>query len=69
MFRYIFRNTDIAVTIYKEQLFTEDEKNQIIKEYHDTLVRGHQGISRTIKRLKLKYQWKNLKQDVAIYIK
>jgi len=69
MFRYIFRNTDIVVTIYKEQYFTDDEKNKIIKEYHDTLIGGHQGTSRTIKRLKLKYQWKNLKQDVANYIK
>jgi len=24
MFRYVFRNTDIEVTIYKEQYFTEN---------------------------------------------
>jgi hypothetical protein len=69
MFRYLFKNTEIKV-IYKEQYFTEEEKNiQIIKEYHDTLVEGHQGTSRTVKRLKLKYQWKNMKQDVGDYIK
>ena len=69
MFRYLFKNTNIKVTIYKEQYFSKEEKLQIIKEYHDTLVGGHQGVSRTIKRLKLKYQWKNMKQDVGDYIK
>jgi hypothetical protein len=37
MFRYLFNNTEIKITIYKEQYFTQNKKMQIIKEYHDTL--------------------------------
>jgi len=30
---------------------------------------GHPGVSRTIKRLKLNYNWRHMKRDVKHYIK
>ncbi|KAL4100898.1 hypothetical protein QTP88_020923 [Uroleucon formosanum] len=68
MFRYIFKDSKITVTIYNEQHLTNEDKQQIIYEYHNTPTGGHSGISRTVKRLKLNYQWKNLKKDVKRYI-
>lgn len=68
MFRYIFKDSGITVTIYNEQHLTNEDKQQIIYEYHNTPTGGHSGVSRTVKRLKLNYQWKNLKTDVKHYI-
>ncbi|KAL4153886.1 hypothetical protein QTP88_001719 [Uroleucon formosanum] len=68
MFRYIFKDSKITVTIYNEHHLTNKDKQQIIYEYHNTPTGGHSGISRTVKRLKLNYQWKNLKKDVKRYI-
>lgn len=68
MIRFIFKGTDITVSIYKEQNFTESEKQQIIYEYHKSPLGGYSGVSRTVKRLKLNSQWKNLKKSVKQYI-
>jgi len=48
--------------------YTEEEKKQIIFEYHDAPVGGHQGIERTIKRIRLQHNWKGLRKDVERYI-
>jgi len=68
MIRFIFKGTNITVHIYKEQNFSETEKQQIIYEYHNSPLGGHSGVSRTVKRLKANYQWKNLKKTVKQYI-
>lgn len=50
-------------------LITDDyEKNQLLKEYHDNPLGGHQGHHRPLNSLKLKYYWPNMKQDVIAYI-
>jgi len=36
---------------------TEEEKRQILKEYHDAPIGEHQGIERTLRRICLKYNW------------
>ena len=46
-----------------------DLKENILKEYHDTPVGGHQGVIRTYKRLKQRYIWPNMIKDIANYIK
>lgn len=69
MFRHAFKATDIVVKIYVDKNFTEEEKQQIIYEHHNTPLGGHAGISRTIKRLKLNYNWRHLKRDVKRHIK
>lgn len=69
MFCNVFKNTNIIVTIYKKRFFSEGEKWQIILVYHDTPVGEYAGISRTIKRFKMIYQWNNLKQNAKINLK
>ncbi|KAF0771109.1 Retrovirus-related Pol polyprotein [Aphis craccivora] len=91
-----FLQSSITVNMYKEKTFTENEKKQIIYEYHNTPLGGHSGVftqprnvlrrlifsckrsqsptqrslqvSQIVKRLKLNYQWTNLKQFVKQYI-
>jgi len=43
---------------------TEEEKNQILKKYHDASLRGHQGVERTLRRIRLKYNWPGITRDV-----
>lgn len=71
MLRYIFKNTNIIIHVYyldRPEVLTEEEKLQIIKDFHDTPLGGHQGITRTYKRIRLKYNWKNIKLDIQDYI-
>ena len=52
----------------KKKIYTEDEKKQILYEYHDAPIGGHQGIDRTIKRIRLIHNWHGLTKDVEKYI-
>lgn len=45
-----------------------EEKRRILYEYHDASVRGHQGIERTINRIRLTHNWRGLTKDVENYI-
>ena len=48
---------------------TVERKQRIISEMHNCPIGGHQGVHRTIERIKLYTSWPNLDQDVAQYIK
>ncbi|XP_020297108.1 uncharacterized protein LOC109861736 [Pseudomyrmex gracilis] len=45
---------------------TEEEKKQILYEYHDSPVGAHQRIARTIKRIRMKYDWPKLPSDDSL---
>lgn len=69
MIRYIFKKSKIKIVIFVNTIYSEKEKMNIIKEFHETSLGGHQGVSRTIKRIKQHHTWKNLKSNVKEYIK
>ncbi|KAL4118953.1 hypothetical protein QTP88_011831 [Uroleucon formosanum] len=69
MIRYVFRNTDIDVIICSKLEFTDEEKLMIFKQCHDSIIGGHVGIHRTIKKIKTQFNWRGLKEDVIEYIK
>ena len=46
----------------------EDIK-KILYEYHDAPAGGHQGISRTFKKIKTKFTWKNMFKDIFTHVK
>jgi hypothetical protein len=48
---------------------TEDRKRKIIAEMHNCHIGGHQGVQRTIERIKLYISWPKLSEDVTQYIK
>ncbi|PNF37360.1 hypothetical protein B7P43_G17830 [Cryptotermes secundus] len=48
---------------------TDDRKQRIIAEMNDCPIGDHQGIQRTIKRIKLYLSWPGIEQDVTKYIK
>jgi len=49
----------------KAREYTEEEKRQILYEYHDALMGGHQEVARTLSRIWL--NWRDTK-DVEEYI-
>lgn len=69
MIRYIFKKSKIKILIFVNTQYSEEEKQKIIEEFHVTPLGGHQGVSRTIKRIKQHHTWKNLKKNVKEYIK
>lgn len=69
MIRFIFRGTKIEILICTDSEYSDDEKLILIKQFHDSLIGGHQGVSRTSRRLKKQFSWRGLKQDVRNYIK
>lgn len=69
MIKYIFKGSRTRIVIYSNQSYSPEEKLQIIEEFHNGVLGGHQGISRTVKRIKKQHSWKGLKTDVVDYIK
>ncbi|KAJ4430359.1 hypothetical protein ANN_22575 [Periplaneta americana] len=62
------RNPQLCALISEEEL-TDERKNKIIKQIHVCPVGGHQGIHRTLDRLKLYVNWPNMKSEVEEYIR
>lgn len=70
--RYLIKNVKVVnydTIIEESDSITEEQKLELIHEYHDSPTGGHQGASRTYKRMKQKYSWKNMKEDIQKYIK
>ena len=69
MLRYIFKGSKIKILIFVNTQYSEEEKWNIIEEFHVAPLGGHQGVSRTVKRIKQQYTWKGIMSDVVEYIK
>lgn len=55
---------------FKEKIFVPlGMRNEILMLLHDDLTAGHQGVSRTIRRIKQSYYWQGMRRDVKKYIK
>jgi hypothetical protein len=48
---------------------TDDRKAKIISEMHNCPIGGHQGINRTIERIKLYITWPGMEQEVTQFIR
>ena len=70
MIRYVFRQTDIHILICTGEVeYTEEEKLDILKQFHDSKLGGHLGINKTIRKIQNQFRWKNMKSDVKNYVK
>jgi len=52
----------------KEREYSETEKQQILREYHDIPLGEHQGVARTLNRIRLIHNWTGITRDVEEYI-
>ncbi|CAD6236937.1 GSCOCG00012487001-RA-CDS [Cotesia congregata] len=65
-----FANTAVKITICLNlvRIPLDNEKLQIIEEYHGSAVGGHKGMTKTYKRIRQNFFWPNIKKDVVDYI-
>lgn len=48
--------------------YSNEEKQQILYEYHDASTGDHQGVERTLNRIRTNYTWSGITKDVERYI-
>ncbi|XP_060871360.1 uncharacterized protein LOC132945602 [Metopolophium dirhodum] len=68
MIRYIFRNTGIKISVCSKMEYTKEEKLIIFKQFHNSVLGGHAGINKTVRKIKRQFNWPGLKLDVKNYI-
>lgn len=68
MLCYIFRNSSITIKVMVKEQPTQEEQLQILKEFHENPMGGHQGITRTYRRISQQYQWKGMRQMIKDYV-
>jgi transposase InsO family protein len=71
MIHYVFRNSKIKLTIRHNKLITPELRQipTILKEFHDSSAAGHPGIKKTLSKIKSKYSWDGMRQDIVKYVK
>lgn len=62
----IFKEDTAAITLCYGEITTPplEERPGIIQEYHSSIVGGHKGVNRTYKRIRERFAWPNLKDQV-----
>jgi hypothetical protein len=55
--------------IWHRDNVSEERKRDFLREFHDSPLGGHQGVTRTYERMKAHFEWPNMKEDVKKYIK
>jgi len=64
----ILKNASIILCSDRKIIFDRNEKQQLLKNYHDDpTYGGHCGQKRLLKKLKTSFFWKNMSLDVANY--
>jgi hypothetical protein len=68
---HIFHNHNTKFFICRNIVETplEDERLEIIKNYHCSKIGSHKGISETFRRIRERYVWPKLKTDVLNFIR
>lgn len=66
-----FKDVKIDITIYLNKVQTitsEEEKREILKEYHDSILAGHRGVNQTTSKIKQVFFWENMSRDINNYV-
>jgi len=59
----------VDIIICDKLEFSKVEKLIIFHQFHDSIIGGHAGLHRTIKKIKIQFNWRGLKEDVIKHIK
>lgn len=72
MLCFTFKQSTVNIFLIRKMIQKIDNlqiRKEIIENYHNSLVGGHSGITRTIKRIKSHYTWPTIKREVTDFIK
>ena len=64
----LFTLVDGVLHFQKRIIVPSSLKARILKSFHDTPTSGHQGVDRTLEKLKRYYWWPNMSKDVHNYV-
>jgi len=53
----------------RKHVVDEETKATILYEYHDSPVGGHRDMNKTFREIKKRYEWPNMKREIAQYVK
>ena len=67
----IFRQKPLSIVFLLNNLPIPkvEERYRLIKEYHESSIAGHKGISKTYDKLARNYYWKHMRADVRQFVK
>lgn len=72
MIKYLFKDTPITIYLLDsltQEIDDPNTKQDILKQFHNSAIGGHKGVTKTLKRIQQYYSWNGIKQDVKNYIK
>lgn len=71
MLRYIFKNSNIILRIYNDQILNPNSNDipRILEQYHANPISGHTGFHRTYNRIKNDFKWEKMKSDIKKFIR
>ncbi|XP_046145957.1 uncharacterized protein LOC123989275 [Osmia bicornis bicornis] len=67
----VFNEEPITITICTGEIQTppEDHREDIIRHYHESLIGGHKGVTKTYQRIRNVFDWPRMHRDVEDYIR
>ncbi|XP_051155718.1 uncharacterized protein LOC127278183 [Leptopilina boulardi] len=67
----IFRGGDIKITLCHGKIEVPAEKlrPKIIAEFHGSLIGGHKGITKTYRRIRERYYWNRMRDEVTQFVR
>lgn len=67
----VFVDKDYVITVCSSEVITprSAEIIDVIKENHDSVCGGHCGVERTYQKIRRNFHWKNMRDDIAQYIR
>ena len=71
VFKQHFLNTGLSITVCSGVIVIPpvNQREEIIKEFHESVIGGHKGASKTYWRVRSNYFWENMKSDVQRIVK
>lgn len=69
MLQYIFRDSQVTIQVLVPETVSEEEQLQIIREFHENPMGGHQGTTRTHQRISQHHNWKGMRKQIKKYIR
>ena len=66
----IFQGENITITLChgKIKVSPVEIRPKIIAEYHGSLIGGHKGITKTYHRIRERYTWPGLRDEISEFI-